>query len=78
MFYDSPVKIYCYNHKKYVVLIVDNYLSIKTTYNIRMFSKDLSFRTHRIVQEILISQSDAVFQFGAVFPTQFLGFAYIQ
>ena len=43
-----------------------------------MFSKDLSFRTHRVVQEVLVGQSDAVFQFGTVFPTQFLGFAHIQ
>lgn len=38
----------------------------------------LSFRSHRIFQEILIRQTDAVFELGLVGPSQLSGFAHVQ
>ena len=38
----------------------------------------LPLRPHRVVQEILIAESDAVFKLGFVSPAEIGGFAYIQ
>ncbi len=47
------------------------------TVNVNLFNP-LSFRTHRILQKILIGQTDSVFKFGFVGPTQLGGFAHVQ